>query len=86
MTVTTRRGMRTSITTREDTEPPRHCARGFEQMKANDSGPILYVGRMADRPVGRQSIPQFEIHFPASARSGVMRIIQGSACARWSIR
>jgi DOPA 4,5-dioxygenase len=36
-----------------------------------DTMPILFVGDMADRPVGPHPVPQFEIHFPASARTAV---------------
>jgi len=50
----------------------------FAEMMAGGAGPIQYVGRMTDRPVGPHPIPQFEIHFPASARGDVARTIQGS--------
>lgn len=51
---------------------------GFAEMMASGTGPILYVGRMSDRPIGPHPIPQFEIHFPASARGDVVREIEGS--------
>ncbi len=41
----------------------------FENIAAD--APILFVGGMVDRPVGPHPIPQFEIHFPASARAAV---------------
>jgi aromatic ring-cleaving dioxygenase len=50
----------------------------FAGMKASGDGPILFVGRLSDRPVGPHPIPQFEIHFPESARGQVARIIEGS--------
>jgi len=46
----------------------------FERMAAD--APILFVGGMVDRPVGPHPIPQFEIHFPASARETVTRAIE----------
>jgi len=39
---------------------------------------ILYVGRMVDGPVGPHPIPQYELHFPESARAGVIAAIEGS--------
>lgn len=41
-----------------------------------DMGPILFVGEMTDRAVGPHPIPQFEIHFPASARRNVAEAIE----------
>ncbi len=41
-----------------------------------DGTPILYVGRLVDRPIGPHPIPQFEIHFPASAREAVAQAIE----------
>ena len=38
--------------------------------------PILFVGSMTDRPVGPHPIPQFEIHFPASAKAVVTDAIR----------
>jgi aromatic ring-cleaving dioxygenase len=46
----------------------------FEQMAA--AAPILFVGRMVDRAVGPHPIPQFEIHFPESAKAVVERVIE----------
>ena len=40
------------------------------------TAPIPFVGSMTDRPVGPHPIPQFEIHFPASARAAVTREIE----------
>jgi aromatic ring-cleaving dioxygenase len=55
---------------------------GFAEMMASGDGPILFVGRLSDRPVGPHPIPQFEIHFPVSARGEVVRSIEGSGlCA-----
>ena len=45
-----------------------------ERMIEDDS--ILFVGRMTDRPIGPHPIPQFEIHFPASAGASVARTIE----------
>lgn len=45
----------------------------FEQIAAD--APILFVGAMVDRPVGPHPIPQFEIHFPESAKAVVERTI-----------
>lgn len=45
-------------------------------MRAKDAVPILFVGRMTDHAVGPHPIPQFEIHFPASARGDVTRAIE----------
>ena len=39
---------------------------------------ILFVGRMADRPVGPHPIPQFEVHFPAAALAGTIAAIEKS--------
>ena len=54
----------------------------FAEMMVGDDVPILFVGRMTDRPVGPHPIPQFEIHFAANAggvdRADDYRI----ACAR----
>lgn len=46
----------------------------FETMAPD--APILFVGSMVDRPVGPHPIPQFEIHFPASAKPVVGRTIE----------
>ncbi|HEX4694182.1 DOPA 4,5-dioxygenase family protein [Sphingomonas sp.] len=51
---------------------------GFAEMMAGDEVPILFIGRMSDRPVGPHPIPQFEIHFPASAGTTVARTIEES--------
>ncbi|THD36980.1 MAG: aromatic ring-opening dioxygenase [Sphingomonas sp.] len=48
----------------------------FAEMMTDDELPILFVGRMTDRPVGPHPIPQFEIHFPASAGGVVTRAIE----------
>lgn len=50
----------------------------FAEMMADSEVPILFVGRMADTPVGPHPIPQFEIHFPASAGGDVARAIETS--------
>ena len=47
---------------------------GFSGMA--DTAPILFIGSMVDRPVGPHPIPQFEIHFPASARAAVIREVE----------
>jgi aromatic ring-cleaving dioxygenase len=39
---------------------------------------ILFVGRLADRPVGPHPIPQYEIHFPEAARPAVIAAIEAS--------
>ncbi len=41
----------------------------FERIAADT--PILFVGRLVDRPVGPHPVPQFEIHFPESAKGAV---------------
>lgn len=51
----------------------------FAEMMANGDGPVLFVGRLSDRPVGPHPIPQFGIHFPERARGQVARIIEGSS-------
>lgn len=50
----------------------------FAEMMIGDDVPILFVGRMTDRPVGPHPIPQFEIHFAASAGGVVARTITAS--------
>lgn len=50
----------------------------FAEMMIGDDVPILFVGRMTDRPVGPHPIPQFEIHFAANAGGVVARTITGS--------
>ena len=50
----------------------------FAEMMIGDDVPILFVGRMTDRAVGPHPIPQFEIHFAASAGGVVARTITGS--------
>lgn len=37
---------------------------------------IMFVGRMADRPIGPHPIAQFEVHFVESSRPAVMRMIE----------
>jgi len=39
---------------------------------------ILFVGRLADGPVGPHPIPQFEIHFRARALPGITAAIEES--------
>ncbi|MDB5681195.1 MAG: 4,5-dioxygenase [Sphingomonas bacterium] len=51
---------------------------GFAEMLASGDGPILFVGRLSDRPVGPHPIPQFEIHFPESARGQIAKTIEAS--------
>lgn len=52
---------------------------GFLRLHASGGEPeVLYVGRLADRPVGPHPIPQFEIHFPESARAGVIAAIEAA--------
>ena len=41
-----------------------------------NTAPIVFIGSMVDRPVGPHPIPQFEIHFPESARTAVTREIE----------
>lgn len=48
----------------------------FAEMMVGDELPILFIGRLADRPVGPHPIPQFEIHFPASAGTVIARTIE----------
>lgn len=48
-----------------------------ERMASGD-GPILFVGRLSERPVGPHPISQFEIHFPASAAETVTRTIKAT--------
>ena len=39
---------------------------------------VLFTGQLADEPVGPHPIPQFEIHFPASARDAMIALIEPS--------
>ena len=41
-------------------------------------GPVLFVGRMTDGPVGPHPIPQFEVHFLAKDRPAVVAAIADS--------
>ena len=45
-----------------------------ERFRANPR--VLFTGRMIDEPVGPHPIPQFEIHFLASARDAVIALIE----------
>ena len=48
----------------------------FADMMVDDEAPVLFIGRMTDRPVGPHPIPQFEIHFPATAGGTIARKIE----------
>ena len=37
---------------------------------------ILYVGRMADAPIGPHPVPQFEIHFAECSRDPVIAMVE----------
>ena len=51
----------------------------FLREMEGEAGPrILFVGRLADRPVGPHPIPQFEIHFGADAVEGIAGTIERS--------
>ena len=50
----------------------------FAETRSSGAAPILFIGRMTDRPVGPHPIPQFEIHFPASAAAEIARTIERS--------
>ena len=45
---------------------------------AGEEPHILFVGPMRDGPVGPHPIPQYEIHFAAASRSGVIATIEAS--------
>lgn len=52
---------------------------GFNALTAPGSFPqILFVGRMTEGPAGPHPIPQYEIHFRASARDGIEAMILAS--------
>lgn len=49
----------------------------FATLTAAGSEPqVLYVGRMADGPVGPHPLPQFEIHFAARWRDAMIAAIE----------
>ena len=48
----------------------------FAELMVEDVVPILFIGRMTDRPVGPHPIAQFEIHFSAGAGAAVARAIE----------
>ena len=51
----------------------------FLRLHAGGGDPsILFVGPMRDKGVGPHPIPQYEIHFPESARAGVIAAIAAS--------
>ncbi len=50
----------------------------FADMMVDDVAPILFIGRLTDGPVGPHPIPQFEIHFPATAGGTIARTIETS--------
>jgi DOPA 4,5-dioxygenase len=39
---------------------------------------ILFIGRLADAPVGPHPVPQFEIHFRARSLPGIVAAIEAS--------
>jgi len=39
---------------------------------------VLFVGSLRDRSVGPHPIPQFEIHFPASALDALLPVLEAS--------
>lgn len=51
---------------------------GFAEMMVEDHVPVLFVGRMTDRPVGPHPIPQFEIHFAEPGAPAIVAAIQRS--------
>jgi aromatic ring-cleaving dioxygenase len=51
----------------------------FEVLTAPGNDPhILFVGRMTEGPAGPHPIPQYEVHFRASARAGVEAMIRAT--------
>jgi len=50
----------------------------LHESEGDDPARILFVGRLADRPVGPHPIPQFEIHFGARAVEAVAARIEAS--------
>ena len=39
---------------------------------------VLFTGRMVDGPIGPHPVPQYEIHFLASARDAVIALIEAT--------
>jgi len=48
----------------------------FAQRRAAAPDEILFVGRMADGPVGPHPMPQYEVHFPERALPDVIEAIE----------
>ena len=55
----------------------RPAAAALREHFLRDSG-TLFVGRLADRPIGPHPIPQFEVHFPEASLAGVTEAIEHS--------
>jgi len=50
----------------------------FVERRAAAADEILFVGRMADGPVGPHPMPQYEVHFPERALPDVTEAIEAA--------
>jgi DOPA 4,5-dioxygenase len=51
----------------------------FDELLAPGSDPrICFVGKMVDGPIGPHPAPQYEVHFLADGREGVIALIEAS--------
>lgn len=64
--------------TADDRRAAEMLREAFLRLHAKGEPEILFVGRMADGPVGPHPMAQYEIHFPESARAGVIAAIEAS--------
>ena len=46
--------------------------------EAGDESPVLFVGRMMDRPVGPHPLPQFEVHFRERSLEEIAALLEAS--------
>ena len=46
--------------------------------EAGDDPPVLFVGRMMDRPVGPHPLPQFEVHFRERSLEEIAALLDAS--------
>ena len=46
--------------------------------EAGDDPPVLFVGRMMDRPVGPHPLPQFEVHFRERSLEEIAAMLEAS--------
>ena len=46
--------------------------------EAGDDPPVLFVGRMMDRPVGPHPLPQFEVHFRERSLEEIAALLEAS--------